>query len=158
MTKAEKISRIVEIVTAMAVVVSLVYVGREIQQNTAAVQAASGQAAYEMHQARISLFMANPLLADLEVRVRTDVSSVSAADSLQWDYNLNLHINLYEMVHANLEAGTIAEDMAEGWLAGLAGWTCLPLARAYWAAARDTYTPSFVRRVEATLATRPDCE
>ncbi|MDH3207708.1 MAG: hypothetical protein OEO79_13985 [Gemmatimonadota bacterium] len=46
--KTEKLSRVVEIVTAIAVVVSLIYVGREIQQNTAAIQAATGQAACEM--------------------------------------------------------------------------------------------------------------
>ena len=43
-------------------------------------------------------------------------------------------------------------------LADLVGWTCLPLAKAYWADARDTYTPSFAARVEAAFATGPDCE
>jgi hypothetical protein len=147
--KTVNLSSVIEVVTTVAVVVSLIYVAREIQQNTASVQAASGQAAYEMHQARLSMYMENPALADLEVRMRDDASSASATDSLQWQYDLNLRLNLYEMVHANLEAGTMASDMGEGWLALLGEWSCLPLADVYWADARRSYTESFVNRVEA---------
>jgi hypothetical protein len=152
-----RLSRVVEGVTATAVVVSLIYVGREIQQNTAAVQAATGQAAYEMHQARISLYMENPALAELQVRVLSNPAQLTAADSVQWHYDLNLRLNVYEMVDANLEAGTIAEDMGEGWLAGLPEWTCLPLARSYWERRRHTYTASFTRRVENALVAQGDC-
>ena len=149
MAKRVSLSNAIEVVTTVAVVVSLIYVAREIQQNTAAVQASSGQAAYEMHQARLSMYMENPELADLEVRMLTDPSSASPRDSVQWRYDLNLRLNLLEMVHANLEAGTMATDMAEGWLALLEEWACLPLADAYWEDARHSYTAAFVRRVDA---------
>jgi hypothetical protein len=133
-------------------------VGREIQQHTSAIQAASSRAAYEMHQARLNLVIEHADYAEVAIRMRDDPSSASPADSLRWNYDLNLRINLYEMVHNNGETGTMAAEMAESWLAGLPDWTCLPEARSYWASARNTYTASFIERVEAAIAARPDCD
>ena len=70
-----------------------------------------------------------------------------------WGNDLNVRLNLYEMVHSNVESGAMAPDMAAGWLAGLPGWTCAPLARSYWAGARESYTPAFAQRVDASVET-----
>ena len=47
MPKLSELAQIAEVIAAVAVVVSLVYVGRQMQSNTAAVQAAAVQAVAE---------------------------------------------------------------------------------------------------------------
>jgi hypothetical protein len=150
MPDARRAKRLTEVLSALGVMASLLYVAYEIRLNTSAIQATSAQAAYEMHQENLHLYLANPQVADLRTRARLDPASLSPSDSVSWTMILNLEVNIYEMVHTAAESGAMTHEMAEGWLDGLEEWICRPGVWEWWAEARSGWVQPFVNRVDRT--------
>lgn len=106
---------VAELVGTGAVVVSLVYVGLQVRQNTGAIQTATSQGVNAQHAETIRLILESPEFADLLVRAERTPASMSAVDSLRYDWFLNQRINVYETVYTSAVAGTMEEGMAAGW-------------------------------------------
>ena len=147
---------ITEIIGTVAVVVSLVYVGFQVKQNTAAIQTATTQGVNEQHAATIRLILESAEFADLLVRANRSPESLSVADSLRYDWFLNQRINVYETVYTSAVAGTMEEGMAAGWLAGIPGWLCLAGALEHWRENAGNYHPAFQVAMDSVIAST-DC-
>ena len=150
MPDGRRATRLTEVLSALGVMASLLYVAYEIRLNTSAIQATSAEAAYEMHQENIGLYLSNPEVRDVRARARVDPSSLSPADSLVWSMILNLEVNVFEMVHTAAESGAMSHEMAESWLDGLEEWICRPGAWDWWVDSRSGWVPPFVDRVNRT--------
>lgn len=145
-----------EIIGTIAVVVSLIYVGFQVKQNTAAIQTATTQGVNEQHAATIRLIIESPEFADLLVRANRSADSLSVADSLRYDWFLNQRVNVYETVYTSAIAGTMEEGMAAGWLAGIPGWLCLAGALEHWRENAGNYHPGFQVAMDSVIAST-DC-
>lgn len=150
MTRLQKIATVSEIIASIAVIVSLIYVGVQVNLNTHAIQGSTNQSLYALNQE--FKLVAGADYADLKVRFARDPGSITAADSLRWNGYLNIRINIYESVLSNRESGTIEEQMARSWLNGLKNWVCEPGAAEWWTSAKDEYVPLMVEEVEAAFA------
>ena len=148
MNKLTKIVAISEILASLAVIISLVYVGAQIRQNTKATQANTAQSLYGIHHDRILVIMGNRELVELKARAKDPMAELNATDSLQLRYDLNLQINLYESAYPNRENGTLNEEMANSWLVSIEEWVCEPVAQEYWEDYRDTYVDGFIVMVD----------
>lgn len=154
--RSEKWRPVVDAVGTVAVVVSLVYVGVQVRQNTAAIQTSTSQDIYELHQDRSLPELENPELAALLLRVERTPDQVSAVDSLRYRRHLNLNMNLQEAVYTNLLNGTLEEEMAAGWLDGMALIICRPWMREFWNERRSGYHRAF-RAAMDSVAARTEC-
>lgn len=158
MTRLEKLSAISQIVASSAVVISLIYVGMQVNLNTHATQSATNQSLYQMQQDFV--LNGGPDFYDLKLRFSRSPESISAYDSLRWRGFLNVRLNLNEAAYSNRESGMIDDAMAQSWLNGLKDWACMPVAPAYWEDVKDEYLPSFAAAVDAAveLAEKTGCQ
>ena len=145
-------SHIADLVGTGAVVVSLIYVGLQVRQNTAAIQTSTSQDVYEQHQDMALLLMESAEMAEIVVRAGTDFAGLSAVDSLRYDRYLNLSINLYEAVYTNALQGTMEPGMAAGWLQDLGNLQCKAGMPGYWERGRNWYHPTFRFAVDSAFA------
>lgn len=154
--RSDKWRPLVDAVGTLAVVVSLVYVGVQVRQNTAAIQTSTSQDIYELHQDRAMPEMENPEFAALLLRVERASELVSAVDSLRYRRYLNLNLNLQEAVYTNALNGTLEEEMAAGWLEGMTTVICRPWMRQYWEERRQGYHRVF-RAAMDSVAANTEC-
>lgn len=155
MKNIERIVAISEIVASIAVIVSLVYVGIQVSQNTNAIQANTNLTLYAINQE--FKLVAGADYYDLLIRFERVPESITASDSLRWRGFLNVQINIFEAALTNQASGTLEEEMAQSWLSGLDGWVCLPMAEEYWSTARTSYVAAFVAQVDRAMESQPRC-
>lgn len=152
-----KISAYSEIIASAAVIISLIYVGLQVRQNTKAIQTSTSQSLYEMHQEKEIIRVTNREFAELSDKIKNRRGEVSSVDSVQWLGFLNLQVNLYESAYTNMEYGTLDPEMGESWLESLNEWVCIPLADHYWMNSKDTYVGGFRELVDTTFEQHPEC-
>ena len=158
MSERGRWARATEGVGIVAVIVSLVYVGLQVRQNTLAIQTSASHDVYQLHQDLGYLLLESPEFADLLVRVAEAPDDISQADSLRYDRYLNLRLNLFEAVYTNAVQGTMEPGMVSGWLNSMPFWICSPEARKFWQVGRLSFHPAFQAGMDSAMAatTCPD--
>jgi len=114
MSRVEKFAHIAEVVAAIAVVVSLIYVGFEIRQNTVAVQISTHQSSIAMGQDWDNWFQ-DPGFASLYDLASRDYPSLSEPQKLQLSAFLGQGFNIWEFVFYAYDSGSITDELWEGW-------------------------------------------
>jgi len=149
--KPERVRAVGEAVAVVSVLLSLLFVGIELQQNRIAARAAAYQ---QMGIAVSDTWMAtatNPQLAlALNTVVTTDStrwSELDRSDLLMVQNHLTAVLRLYETVYLQVEAGLLDEEALEslGW-SGFAGSTYL---KVLWPRVRGNVTPVFAGYLES---------
>lgn len=105
---------IAEIVGAVAVVVSLVYVGLSVQQNTKAIQVANHQALVAMDLDKNSWLRDSEFAAIYE-KARQDMDTLSLAESRQYLTFVADTMNAWEFAFITHNNGAIDETIWNGW-------------------------------------------
>jgi len=145
-------SRILEFVGQGAVVVSLIYVGVQVRQNTAAIQTSTSQDVYQQNQEVGLLVMESGEMAAILLQADQDVAALSPIDSIRYRRWLNVTLNLYEAVYANALQGTMEADMAAGWLDDMSELRCTPGMAGYWEERRSSYHLAFQAALDSAFA------
>ena len=152
-SRLSKFSETAQIVSAFAVVVSLVYVGYEIRQNTYATKAATRQAVAETDLA----FLAGPLEPALLARAETK-SRAGQELTLEEQFVLferqHLNFRVFENAHYQFQVGLLE---AEVWARHLQiisrQLSGNPHAAAMWEAYAASFTKSFRAVVDSISLT-----
>ena len=99
---------VAEIASAFAFVLSLVYVGYELRQNTNAVLSNTQQSLLELAQ-NVDVWLQSESFADIAVRGDEDYSKLAPQERLQYDrYTHNL-LNVWEHAYYNNRAGLMGK-------------------------------------------------
>jgi hypothetical protein len=138
-----------ELTGHLAVVLSLIYVGVQVRQNTVAVQTDTSQTIYDYHREVEQIVAESEELAELELRTRTAPWTLSPVDTVRAGRLTNLRINLYESVYTSAQLGSVEMEMAGGWLRGLPLMACDEFNWSWWTAARDEYHPDFAAAMDS---------
>jgi len=145
---------IVEAIGIVAVVLSLVFVGFEIRQNTAATRSATQQAVYEGGvQSNVNV-MNNERLRDLLVLTKNDPEWASTAPRdgdylLVARFHLN-HFNNLENAYYHYLQGTYDPKLwagQEGWIRSIG---VEPTMKHFWAEFHDSFFPEFQAYMDST--------
>ncbi len=140
-----------EIVGAIAVVISLIYVGTSINQNTNAVMVANHHALVAMDQ-NTNAWLRDSEFAAVFTIAMEDVSTLSPAQSRQFRTYLADKLNAWEFAFLTHSSGTMEDNIWDGW----DGYYRLELEKAgyqwYWNRAREGYSPAFRLYVDSILA------
>ena len=144
----EAIGAIGEVGGAIAVVVTLVYLTRQIRQSTHA----TGVAAYQQSQQQIyamSVAIAtDPELAEIYVKVLAGgIGSLGPSDRVRFEAAMSTYYFGYESLLAHHEKGLIDPDLWQNFLENDAQLLGSPLGREYLASRRG----SISRRLEAVV-------
>ena len=143
--------RVTDVVGTGAVVVSLIYVGLQVRQNTAAIQTSTSQELYQQDQERQLLVMESAELAEIILRA-SQSAELTPVDSVRYDRYLDVSLNLYEGVYTNALQGTLEPEMANAWLAWLPDLVCTARLPEFWADAKDSYHSAFRSAIDSVYA------
>jgi hypothetical protein len=151
-TQRTRWTHFADVIGNVAVVISLIYVGIQIRQNTAAIQTSTSQSVYELHQDRTLMEIESADVAALLVRVERRPDLVTAEDSLRYRRHMNLNMNLQEAVYTNALQGTLEPEIAAGWLQGMSVILCRPWMREYWEDRKSGYHVAFQAAMDSAAA------
>ena len=156
MTDGKRGRIIVEAIGLTGVVVSMIFVGLEIRQNTAATRSTTQQAVYEAGiQSNVNV-MNNERLRELLILTEKDPEWVSTAprdaDFLLLERFFLNRFNNLENAYYHFLQSTYDSDL---W-AGQEGWISLiadkPPMRHFWIVFRDSYFPGFQVYMDSVFA------
>ena len=134
---------IAEIIGAVAVVVSLLYVGGEVRRNTAATQAATYQEAVRASNEYLLALALDSALTDIVLRAEADPTSLTAAEARRYFSYHRVFWRNMDNAYVQHERGVLADSEWEVYR----GVACD--ARIYapawsWDLHRDALSPDFV--------------
>ncbi len=149
----QTLAQLGEFVGGLFVVVSLVYLGYQVRQNTTSLRAEN----YARGLERLSTLQAN-LSSDAELN-RIVVVGAQNPDALTRSERMRLTWSLYELlgaaefVYHQQGAGAITEEVWDRWRATLVWWLSNPGIRAWWESKPSPFSASFERFVNEHILT-----
>jgi hypothetical protein len=118
--KIKKIASIAEIVSAIAVVVSLLYVGYEVRQNTAAVKSTAYQSIHDAEDLYWSSISADAELSALwEAGLDGGLQVLSPGQQPQFSITARRLIYLFQNVHYQRRKGVVDDELWSAWVDSL---------------------------------------
>ena len=103
-----------EIIGAVAIVISLLFVAYSVNQNTAAMQAGNDDFIYELQYARVRDIVSSPGMASIYVKHRQgEELTAEEQERLYWDKMQELSI--WEIAFNRHRDGLFSDQQWEGW-------------------------------------------
>ncbi len=150
----DAIGSIGEVIGAIAVVISLIYVASQIRQNTSATRRLTHQELFDSTLSLNQSIASDPGLADLLTRSKTDYETLTEAEKTQLFFLFINYFNMWDSAHSNHLGGLLGND---GWHVWNSGMTFIMIeygsAREIWKLAKhkQIYTKRFEEHVGNTL-------
>jgi len=144
----ESIAAISEVVGAVAVVISLLYVGIQIRQNTVSQNALMHQQLVDSQNEVNRNISSNPQVNALIEKATVDIKSLSNEEMRQLRFAYFGFFNLWHIAFANFRRGMLEQYIWEEWERG-ATWmlTNDPAARYVWDDLSEVYESSFRKHI-----------
>ena len=140
-----------ELLGALAVVVSLVYLSRQVRQNTDAVRTANAAAVQGNFQRLARVFYTDRELGALALKCMSGDSLQRPEDRLAaWAYFFDL-LKTAELAHRQYLRGDLDADLWEASLAFYRAYFETPGFRAYWEDRKSAFVPEFRAAMESWL-------
>lgn len=143
----EAIGAVGEILGALAVVVTLFYLARQIHQSTRVARAETTKDLYLASRKAIFDMAANRDLAELWADIR-DMPDVESAR--RWAL-FQSFFRLYELQHNLTRQGLLDDDIADSYARVIQMFGTSRHFEEYWTASRQTFNPRFAEFVEQLL-------
>ena len=148
----ERLALVSQIVGTVALVVSLVYVGLQLQQATHQLERQENNATQSQWQAIRLAIATDPDLARIwQAGLRGD--SLDAADAYRFGSLLSEHTWATFHIWDRTRLGIFeSSEFMRGAAPPLAGWLCTPGGAAWWTGHRGDYPPGFVGDMGTAMA------
>jgi len=138
-----------EVVAAVAVVFSLLYVGRELQSNTSAVRASAMQAVTERSATAVQTMAAVPDLSEVKRVGDVDPSSLTEGGAYQYFlWNRGFWLQM-QNVYVQYQLAVFDSAVWDGYRNLICHGIALPGLQTTWPDHRRALSPEFVAVVEA---------
>jgi hypothetical protein len=113
--KLSEWAHVAEITSAIAVVISLIYIGLEVSQNTVAVKANTHQSMIDYGREQSEILLTNETLADLVEKGESNPAALTARERSQFYEFTTWRLATWESVFMNYEHGLVDEKVWRGW-------------------------------------------
>ena len=153
--KLKKWALIAEIIGAIAVVVSLLYVGTGVRQNTNAIQSSNHQNLVAMDLNKNTWFR-DPEFAALYESGLQDIDALSLAQARQFNTFLADQLNVWEYAFVTHENGLMEDPIWEGYNRYFSSQLILPSYQTYWERNKGGWTDEFIRHTDVVLGGAAD--
>jgi hypothetical protein len=114
MTRLERLAQLAQVVAAAAVVVSLLFVGSQIRENTRAVQRTNALSSLSLGHDWDAWLRDREFASTYDTGIR-DYSSLSGTDKLQFDRYIGQGLNIWEFAFYSTNAGTMDKETWGAW-------------------------------------------
>jgi hypothetical protein len=113
--KLSEWAHVAEITSAIAVIVSLIYIGLEVNQNTAAVRASTQQSMIDYGREQSEILLTNETVADLVEKGESKPEALTARERSQFYEFTAWRLATWESVFMNHEHGLVDEEVWRAW-------------------------------------------
>ena len=151
----QDIGSIGELIGALAVIFSLIYLGIQIRQNTKAVRIQTYQAIMDSSN-RLGDSLAEQDVDFIYRKGRKDPDSCSEEEMAQFMLIAGQVVNLYEGLYLHHQSGAIDDDFFSNRWKTFHRILHQPGFRQMWERAGDYYAISFTRAVDGLMAEEPE--
>ena len=143
-----------EILGALAVVISLFYVGSQIRQNTSAVRSSTAQAVHDNYAAWYSQLAANESLAQLSIRGLQDYASLPDLEKARFVSNFMAFLSYSQNAFYQWRDGSLTPQLWVGWEALMINLVSAPGGRQFWQERAYAFGEEFRAHVETVIMQR----
>lgn len=149
--KLQKWALTSEIVAAVAVVISLIYVGVGVRQNTAAIQVANHQAIVAMDMNKNN-WLRDPAFAAIHLNATLGMDKLSPIEVVQYMTFVADTVNAWEFAFITYNKGAIADTIWSGWEGYYLSQLETEAFHTFWENQGESFSPDFERYVTSVLA------
>jgi len=154
----EQASYLAEITAAVLVVVSLVYVGIQVRQNTAALKLSTSQNLSEDFTDVYLALSQNNETAEIFQKGLQDCDSLTPVEKIRFYAFFHKFFRIYENAYYQYVNGALEEEPFEGISNQLIMLGAMPGLRTYWNDRRSFYNSSFQAYVDKNVMTEKIAE
>jgi len=147
----DAIGAVAELLGALGVIASLLYLAVQIRENSRVVQASASQAVADSAQARLLAVAQSPSLASTLAKLAERPAELSPAELLQANYLRTASFKGFENQFFQFRRGLLAEDIWKGYEFFLVANLLAPDVRDWWKRSKAGFDPAFRDHVEALL-------
>jgi len=140
-----------DLIGGVAIIVSLVYVGVQIKQSTAAARAATNQA-FSAQYANHMLPLQNIDFRDVFMRGLTGLDQLDSGEQVAFFSYLNGVMRMFEAFYLQKRDGTFDSAVYDSWATQLVDMFGNSGAQEYWMIRRHTFAPMFADHIEQLRA------
>ena len=157
----DDLGNIGELVAAIGVIVSLIYLAVQIRQNTKTVRTSTYQAVLDYSNRVQELVLSNPNLERIWRVGRRDPTQLTDDERPQFRLLLTSFLNVYETMFLQYRRGTLDEEYWKSRLLGLELMFSQPGVRAHWLGVLErrafvARTPEFKELLDSLVALPSD--
>ncbi|MDH3352067.1 MAG: hypothetical protein OEM60_04495 [Gammaproteobacteria bacterium] len=155
MTNLESLANLGEIIGAIAVVVSLIYLAVQVRQNTKAQQTENFSRALD----RVAAIQAT-LSQDAETSVIfskgvSDPSDLTSRERMQFTWTMYELFGAFEFMFIASKTNAIPEEIWQRWSSAIAWWLSYSGVKAWWKVRPIPFSESFTSYIESLLENNP---
>jgi len=148
------LANIGQIVGAIAVVISLIYVALQIRQNTNAIRAATAQSVHEHFANWYNSFSRDASLSQIAINGLKDYGSLSEADKARCVAVFMAFLSYSQNAFLKWRQGLLEPSLWLGWEQVIMNLVCAPGGKAFWKERSYLFGEEFRRYVEDDLMKR----
>lgn len=148
------IGAVSEVIAAIAVVVSLVYVGTQIRQATKIARASTRNAIAESAQALTSDLIGDAKMAEILVR-HLNGEELNPVDKLRLEGRCYRDLRHWENIYYQVREGLMTTEEWEGFRKNLALMLAIEAYRQYWQFESELYSEAFREEIDLILQESP---
>jgi len=141
-----------ELLGAVAVVVSLVYLSRQVHQNTTAVQTANAVTVQGNFQQLARMFYTDREMGDIVLRAMKDDDDMTPADRIAAYAYFFDFLKTAELAYYEFRNGDLDPQLWEASFEFYHAYFTTPGFKAYWAERRSAFIPMFREAMDGWLA------
>lgn len=148
MQKLERLSHLAQIVSAAAVVVSIVYLAEQVRANTRAVQYEAARGLKDL-QIQVDQWDQDPVHVDIMIRGDSAPGDLGPVEWTQYARRWANRYSIWSMAHSGFRQGTLDPLEWEGWDRSYREGVCVPGRRRFWEQRGHWYSGGFRSRVDS---------
>lgn len=155
MTNLESLASLGEIIGAIAVVVSLVYLAVQVRQSTRAQRIENSSRILDRTAAMQAALSRDPALSALFSKGVSDPSKLTPQERLQFTWAMYEFFGALEFMFLAATENSIPEEIWHRWSSAAAWWLTFPGVQAWWRVRPIPFADSFSMYVESLLDDNP---
>jgi hypothetical protein len=155
MPDLQTLANLGEFLGVVVVVLSLVYLGYQVRQNTHSLRAENYARALERVSAMQARLSADAALGALFVRGLGDTKALTREERAQLAWALYEMFGAFEFMFHQFRSGALPAEVWERWSATLSWWISLPGVESWWKAKPAPFSSSFSALVDERVRDNP---
>lgn len=155
MTNLESLANLGEIIGAIAVVVSLVYLAVQVRQNTRAQQTENFSRALDRVATMQASLSQDPEISAIFSKGVSDPTELAPRERVQFTWAMYELFGAFEFMYLASRDKSIPDEIWERWSLAVAWWLTFPGVQTWWTVRPIPFGESFTAYVESLIEANP---